>query len=139
MEFPDPANGPRLEFVNGLMYRADLRSAQGEYRQKTAVALFLFRPMPVEVFPKGMKRRNNDGGADGIVSDPLKKTQEKPLNLRTYCHLLILALSFRSPHEPSGHPHSARNWQQLATVKNQVATSAVQASLVVSLRYGIHD
>jgi hypothetical protein len=95
--------------------------------------------VPLEVFAIGLKRRNEVGGADGIVSDALKKTQEKPLNVRTYCHLLILASSFGNPHEPSGHPHSARNWQQLATVKNQVATGAVQASLVVSLRHGIHD
>jgi|SRR6516162_5885280 hypothetical protein len=56
------------------------------------------------------------GGADGIVSGSLKKTQEKPLNLRTYCHLLILALSVSSPREPFGPSHIARRGQQLATV-----------------------
>jgi len=51
-------------------------------------------------------------GADGIVSDSLKKTQEKPLNRTIHCHLLILASPLRSPREPVGHPHNARMWQQ---------------------------
>jgi hypothetical protein len=62
-----------------------------------------------------LKRKNKVGGADGIVSDSSKKTQEKPLNIRFCCHLLILALSLGGAREPSRHPHNAESgnsWQQ---------------------------
>ena len=38
----------------------------------------------------------------------LEETQEKPLNVRVYCHLLILALSLDDPQGPLGHAHHAR-------------------------------
>jgi hypothetical protein len=38
-----------------------------------------------------------NGGADGIVSRPSKKTEEKPLNPRVYCHLPIFPMSLRNP------------------------------------------
>jgi hypothetical protein len=45
--------------------------------------------VPLEVFAIGLKRRNKVGGADGIASRRLKKTEENPLNSRVYCHLLV--------------------------------------------------
>ena len=82
-----------------------------------------------------------NGGADGIVSESLKKTQEKPLNIRVYCHLLILALSPSDPQGPFGHPHNARIWQQLATVDSDASLSnaAAQISRVVLIRGLVHD
>jgi len=59
----------------------------------------------------------NFGGADGIVSQPLKKTEEKPLNSRVYCYLLIFPMSLRNPLGFFGHPYNAPFWQQLATVR----------------------
>jgi hypothetical protein len=43
---------------------------------------------------------SSNGGADGIDSGFLNKTQEKPLNIRAHCHLLILALSLGNPQRP---------------------------------------
>lgn len=39
----------------------------------------------------------SNGGADGIVNRLLKKTEEKPLNSRVCCHLLIFPMSLRNP------------------------------------------
>ena len=58
------------------------------------------------------------GGADGIVARSLKKTEEKPLNSRVYCHLLIFPMSLRNPWRSFGHPYNALFWQQLATVSS---------------------
>src|SRR5260370_30661295 len=66
---------------------------------------------------EGCRGKNTFGGADGIVIGPVKKTQEKPLNIRNHCHLLILASSLGGLRRPFGHPHNARMWQQLATVR----------------------
>ena len=74
------------------------------------------RVVPLGIYRKWLKRKTKVGGADGIVSDSLKKTQEKPLNLRAYYHLLILALSVRSLREAFGPHNIARSGQQLATV-----------------------
>jgi len=70
--------------------------------------------VPLEVFAIGPLKV---GGADGIVSRPLKKTEEKPLNSRVYCHLLIFPMSLRNPLGFFGHPYNAPFWQQLATVR----------------------
>jgi hypothetical protein len=54
-------------------------------------------------------------GADRIRFWLAEERQEKPLNVRTHCHLLILALSLGGPREPFGHPNNPRtgnSWQQ---------------------------
>src|ERR1700687_2451485 len=58
------------------------------------------------------------GGADGIISRLLKKSEEKPLSSRVNCHLLIFPMSLRNPWRPFGRPYNARFWQQLATVSD---------------------
>jgi|SRR6516225_957789 hypothetical protein len=65
-------------------------------------------------------------GADGIVSDSLKKTQEKPLNLRTYYHLLILALSVRRLREPLWTPQYCPKWATVGNSDSSVSTLAQQ-------------
>src|SRR5271154_3131493 len=62
------------------------------------------------------------GGADGIASRRLKKTEEKPLNSRVYCHLLIFPMSLRNPLRFFGHPYNALFWQQLATVDGRTSS-----------------
>ena len=45
----------------------------------------------------GENQKSIFGGADGIVNRLLKKTEEKPLNSRVCCHLLIFPMSLRNP------------------------------------------
>ena len=56
------------------------------------------------------------GGADGIVSRPLKKTEEKPLNSTVYCYLLISQCPLETlwgSLDTHIMPHSGNSWQQL--------------------------
>jgi hypothetical protein len=69
------------------------------------------------------------GGADGIVNRLLKKTEEKPLNSRVYCHLLIFPMSLRNPSRFFGHPYNAPFWQQLATVENGLSEVASRRAI----------
>src|SRR5260370_9139343 len=71
----------------------------------------------------------NIGGADGIVNRLLKKTEEKPLNSRVCCHLLIFPMSLRNPSRFFGHPYNAPFWQQLATVDNGLSEVASRRAI----------
>ncbi len=58
------------------------------------------RPRSKAVLPISRRRASNgcrSGGHDGIVNRLLKKTEEKPLNSRVYCRLLIFPMSLRDP------------------------------------------
>jgi hypothetical protein len=55
------------------------------------------------------------GGADGIVARSLKKTEEKTLNSRVYCHFLISQCpleTLRASLDTRIMPHSGNSWQQ---------------------------